>query len=79
MTKEQQDRTDRIAARCGRYDANEGHGQREAWHICEESDRLGIVDARGMIDISGEVARRFKTSYVTAYRRELATIPAGVG
>lgn len=79
MTKEQQDRTDRIAAHCGRWDANEGYAQRAAWHVCEQSTRLGIVDAHGMIDVSGEVARRFKLSYTRAYRAELATIPAGVG
>lgn len=79
MTKDKQDLTDAIAKRCGRYDANEGHAERPAWHVCDKSFELGIVDARGMVDVDGEVARRFRTTYVRAYRAEAATIEAGVG
>jgi hypothetical protein len=77
MTKDQEELADRIAKRCGRYDANEGHAQREAWHVVDQSYNLGIVDARGMVDVSGEIARRFRLSYVRAYRAECAQLPAG--
>lgn len=58
-------------------DANEGHAQREAWHVVDQSHELGIVDAHGMVDVSGEIARRFRVSYVRAYRAECAKLPAG--
>lgn len=42
--------------------------ERAAWWVGELSYRLGIVDAQGMIDIHGDVARAFTRAYLRAPR-----------
>jgi hypothetical protein len=33
------------------------------WQVVEQSHHLGIVDADGMVDVSGEVARAFREGF----------------
>lgn len=34
-----------------------------SWQVADKSYRLGIVDSRGVIDVSGEVARAFLAGF----------------
>ena len=69
MTREQELRTKSMAIKAAHSDMRDERRrtkQRGAWWIGELSYSLGIVDARGMVDVDGEVARLFVRKYTTA-------------
>lgn len=55
----------------------EATNERARWWVGAMSHKLGIVDAHGMIDVDGEVARMFIAEYKRAYRSIWRTIGVG--
>ena len=69
MTREQEHAVRQQARQAANRDDDLGRArtkERAAWWVAELSYKLGIVDARGMIDIHGEVARAFTRDYLKA-------------
>jgi hypothetical protein len=78
MTREQELRARmqaRQAALCDVSFGREPTAERAAWWVGELSHELCIVDARGMIDVDGPVARFFTREYRRIYRNT----PRGIG
>ena len=65
----------RQAALCDVSFGREPTTERAAWWVGELSHVLGIVDARGMIDVDGSIARLFAREY----RRVYKNTPRGIG
>jgi len=65
----------RQAALCDVSFGREPTAERAAWWVAELSYELGIVDAHGMIDVNGPVARLFAREYRRVYRNT----PRGIG
>jgi hypothetical protein len=66
MTREQEARTVELARQARGVDLlteRERSEARAAWWVAELSYELGIVDAHGMVDVDGEIARRFKLAF----------------
>lgn len=70
-----EDRTKRLARNAAHSDLIDGRAARAAWWVGELSHRLGIVNAAGMIDIHGAVAKAFEREYNCVYR----TTPVDLG
>ena len=69
MTREQQDRTRKLAKWAAGHDAMDERPRttvRGQWWVGELSPNLGIVDGHGMIDVDGEMARVFVRTYMGA-------------
>lgn len=77
MTREQQLRTKQQARQAAFCDVSFGRDPetRGKWWVGELSYQLGIVDAHGMIDVHGEIARLFVREYKRVYR----TTPRAIG
>lgn len=65
------------AAHCDVSFAREPSEERASWWVGELSYKLGIVDAHGMIDVDGEVARLFKREYKRVYKNTPRAIGVG--
>lgn len=61
----------RRAAFADLRDDREATAAQAAWWVGEYSHALGIVDAHGMIDLDGPIARAFVQAYRRVYRRYL--------
>ncbi len=62
------------AAQC---DVSFGRVPRAAWWVGELSYKLGIVDARGMIEVDGLIARTFAREYLRIYKQTPRAIGVG--
>lgn len=69
MSPDQIERNKQQARRAAQHDHESARDPRAAWWVAELSYKLGIVDGRGMIDVSGEVARDFERRYAREYSR----------
>jgi hypothetical protein len=49
--------------KCKRIAREEGIAHDVAWWVADRSYALGIVDAHGMIDVGGEIARAFASGF----------------
>ncbi len=63
LPRDKVDEIDDLAKRCVYTDTSNDIEPRPSWWVGEQSHKLGIVDGRGMIDVSGEIARVFKAAY----------------
>ena len=71
MTREQEHAVRQQARQAANHDDDLGRArtkERAEWWVAELSYKLGIVDAQGMIDINGEIARAFTSAYLRAPR-----------
>jgi len=78
MNREQEIRTRMHAKQAAQYDVSigrEGSKERATWWVGYLSSHLGIVDAHGVIDVGGEIARAFTSQY----RRVYKNTPRGIG
>lgn len=78
MTREQELRTKMHAKQAAYCDVSFGRTPSKAraeWWAGHLSYDLGIVDADGMIDVDGEIARLFAREYRRVYR----STPRGIG
>lgn len=71
MTRDQEQLVRRLARKSANHDDDLGRArtkQNATWWVGDLSHKLGIVDARGMIDTDGEIARAFTREYLRAPR-----------
>lgn len=72
ITPTQTDRVKTLAKRAAHATALNAYDLDANWWVGEYSHELGIVDARGMIDVDSQVAHAFRLEYRRALSRALS-------